>query len=228
MLGKATLAVFQQNVRIDGDVAVATLLGILTLPFVAGFFLLGNLIAVAMSGSGDDLRGGAGSALAAFAMKPIPLPGRDSSNQGTEFVPSYSRAEATSGTLSFGGCWKIHLRIPIATIIGPTALVVRDGSGAVSADYSVLFTGTRGTVRIQWSANHSSQVRSPRSRFTRITFPLLDAAEGDVVERTVTVSFDDDDGSIPSATALVRIRVVATDLPPVCRQKPYLPQCQPE
>lgn len=87
---------------------------------------------------------------------------------------------------------------------------------------------------IVWSGDGIAQ--RPKAETTAFQFNTSGAHAGDVLMRRVAVRVVDSDGLSASAEALVRIHVTPAesdgggddddDFPPVCRIKPWLPQCQ--
>jgi hypothetical protein len=67
---------------------------------------------------------------------------------------------------------------------------------------------------------------APRSS---VRFAVTGAVEGDVLTRRVAVTVRDADGLVAQADVTVRIHVVViddSDGPPICRRRPWLPQCR--
>ena len=69
---------------------------------------------------------------------------------------------------------------------------------------------------------------APSQKVTSITFNLTKAQVGQVVQRQVRVQVADADGLVAETMITVEIFIVERDdtKPPICRVKPWLPQCQ--
>ena len=87
---------------------------------------------------------------------------------------------------------------------------------------------TRPRPRIAWSGD--GVALRPSAETTGFRFDLAGAQVGQVLTRRVAVLVVDVDGLSASAELIVRIHVTPADadddFPPICRIKPWLPQCQ--
>jgi hypothetical protein len=118
------------------------------------------------------------------------------------------------------------------SLIGARQIAVGEAVHAVSRVYSVLTADMRPPLTYAWVADGS--VSSPAEKTTNVTLrlPIKPAPEpGTIVPRHVTVHVSDADGLVQDATATVRLHVVSGDPdddnhPPICKIKPWLPQCQ--
>jgi hypothetical protein len=139
---------------------------------------------------------------------------------GLKATATYSRVGVDGSGITAGGSFSVSLRSPVASISGPRTLSAATGVSAVGS-YSAITNDMRPPLRYSWSA--SGSVSQPSAFGTRVTFGS-GAKTGSV---SVTVS--DADSLSATSTISVSIRSVDPDDggdPPVCRKKPYLPQCQ--
>jgi hypothetical protein len=135
----------------------------------------------------------------------------------------------TEGTASVTRSYTLHtddLRPPFQDVLAPPdvlaanvgARVTRPGPGPEQ---------TR--PRIAWSGD--GVALRPRAETTGFRFDLADAQVGQVVTRRVAVLVVDSDLLSATAELIVRIHITPADadgddFPPICKIKPWLPQCQ--
>jgi len=169
-------------------------------------------------------------------------------------VASYSRAEVSTAGIIAGGSVDIVPRSPEVTILGPTLLAVEEEEAFVIATYglhtddlrppfheeivaaNVTFAarvpGPGGTTpprpRIVWSGD-GTPLR-PSAEVTQFRFNTTGTHAGQILTRRVAVLVVDADGLSASAELFVRIHITPIggddDFPPVCKNKPWLPQCK--
>jgi hypothetical protein len=93
--------------------------------------------------------------------------------------------------------------------------------------YGVRTDDLRGSLHIVWSGD--GVVLNQGAQTTAIRFNLGTASPGQVVAQRVAVRVTDVDGLAAETALIASIHVVPKDdddFPPVCKQKPWLPQCQ--
>jgi len=146
--------------------------------------------------------------------------------EGQKVVTSYSRLEVSSGGIFAGGSFVVIPRSPEVTIMGPSQISMVEGTVSLTRSYSLRTEDLRPPLQIAWSGNGFAL--SPNAQTTGFRFNLAGAQVGQVLTRRVAVRVTDADSLVGSAELIVRIHVTPEDddFPPVCRVKPWLPQCQ--
>lgn len=244
-----TLSVSGGQVRCDSqrdlDVDTSWLnfltgLFLLALPPLGIVFLVQRII-IAFSDA-PDVDAGAGCAVPAMIPKEILIPA------GLKVVASYTGLEVFPGAIVAGGFFDVIARSPEVRITGPSQISVVEGTALLTRSYTLHTEDLRppfhqvlspnfaaripGPVapmpRIAWSGD--GVALSPSAETTGFRFNLVGAQAGQVITRRVAVVVVDVDGLSDSAELIVRIHVtpadVDDDFPPICRVKPWLPQCQ--
>ena len=211
---------------------------LLVLPPLGIVFLVQRIIV----GSRDapDANAGAGGGVPAMIPQEILIPA------GLKVVASYTRLEVFPGAIVAGGTFDVEPRSPAVTITGPSQISVTEGTTSVTRSYTlhtddlrppfyeVILTNFAANVTgttiprpmIKWSGD--GVALRPSDETTGFRFNLAGAQVGDVVTRRVAVLVVDTDGLSASAELIVRIHVTPADddFPPICKIKPWLPQCQ--
>lgn len=200
------------------------------LNFLAGLFLivlppLGIVFLVEriIVGSKDapDPKAGPGCDAAAMVPREILIPG------GLKVVPSYSRVEVSSGGIFAGGSFEVIDRAPLVTIAGPTQVAAVEGATSLNRNYSLRTDDLRPPLRIRWSGEGFAV--NPSAETTGMRFNLTGTQVDQVLTRRVSVQVTDADNLTASSELIVHIHITPADeddFPPVCRVKPWLPQCQ--
>ncbi len=168
-----------------------------------------------------DAHAGAGCGAAALIPEEIIIP------QGNKVVASYTRLNVSNGGIFAGGSFVVIPRAPEATIAGPRQLSVAEGITSLSRNYSVSTEDMRPPLQIAWSGD--GFITHPHETTASFRFDLSGAQAGHVLTKRVSVRVTDADGLVGSAgvnTAIHIIPEIDDDRPPVCRVKPWLPQCQ--
>lgn len=81
-----------------------------------------------------------------------------------------------------------------------------------------------GNLTYAWSGGTTPQ--NPGQR-TKISFARGTAKPGSNLQRTVTIHVTDQEGSVATASLTVSIYISeSSDLPAICKIKPWLPECQ--
>lgn len=191
---------------------------LIVLPPLGIVFLVERIII----GSVDapETNAGAGCGAAAMIPREILIPG------GQKVVASYSRLEVSGGGIFAGGSFVVIPRSPEVTITGPSQLSVVEGTASLTRTYALRMEDLRPPLRIAWSGEGTAL--SPSAERTSFRFNLAGAPVGQVVTRRVAARVTDADGLVGTAELIVRIHVTPEDeeFPPICRVKPWLPQCQ--
>jgi hypothetical protein len=111
-------------------------------------------------------------------------------------------------------------------IVGPRQLFVDFRADSVAQNYRITTEDLRGDLVAQWTADGT--VSSPAQYSTSVRFNTAGNSPGSVLRRAVRVTVTDTDAL--SATREIDVEIRVTDLsdstiPPECRVKPWLPQC---
>ena len=219
---------------------------LLLLPPLGVVFLVERLIIA--SRDAPDVDAGAGCSALSLIPKEILIPG------GQKVVASYTRAEVSTAGIFAGGSVDVVPRSPEVTIAGPTQLSVEEEEAFVIATYrlrtddlrppfheeivaaNVTFAArvpgpggiTPPRPRIVWSGD-GTPLR-PSAEVTQFRFNTTGTHAGQILTRRVAVLVVDADGLSASAELFVRIHITPIggddDFPPVCKNKPWLPQCK--
>jgi hypothetical protein len=201
------------------------------LNFLTGFFLLVLpplgivfLVERIIVGSADapDADAGAGCSAAALIPREILIP------FGQKVVTSYSRVEVFAGGIVAGGSFMVIARTPEVRVSGLAQISVQEGTASVTRRYSLFTEDLRPPLQIHWSGEGFAQ--SPSAESTNFRFNLAGAQVGQILTRRVAAQVTDVDGLVGSGETIVRIHITPADdddgFPPICRNKPWLPQCQ--
>ncbi len=191
---------------------------LIVLPPLGIVFLVERIII----GSKEAPAAGAGPGCNAAALIPqeILIPG------GQKVVASYSRLDVSNGGIFAGGSFVVIPRSPEVTIAGLNRISVVEGTASVTRSYTLRTEDLRPPLQVAWSGDGVAQ--SPRAETTGFRFNLAGVQVGQVLTRRVAVRVTDADNLVDTAEFLVRIHITPEDddFPPVCRVKPWLPQCQ--
>jgi hypothetical protein len=213
---------------------------LIALPPLGVVFLVQRIIVATRDT--PDVDAGAGCGVPAMIPIEILIPA------GRKVVAFYTRLQVFPGGIVAGGVLDIVPRTPEVSITGPIQVSVVEGSASVTRNYTlhtedlrppfheVLSTNLAARVtgavaqtpRVRWSGE--GVPISPSAETTGFRFNVAGAQAGQVITRRVAVLVVDVDGLSASAELIVRIHVtpgnVGDDFPPICRVRPWLPQCQ--
>jgi hypothetical protein len=214
---------------------------LIVLPPLGAVFLVQRIIIATRDE--PDVNAGAGCSVPALIPQEVLIPA------GRKIVASYNRLEVFSGAIVAGGVFDVVARTPSVTILGSTQISVSEGTFSVTKTYSLRTEDLRPPFEqvlapfiaaklppdiarpvpsIRWSGD--GVALSPSAETTAFRFDLSGAEAGQIVTRRVAVRVVDVDGLSASAERIVRIHVVPAteedDFPPICRIKPWLPQCE--
>jgi len=119
-------------------------------------------------------------------------------------------------------------RDPLVSIIGPRTISVSAGETRVTKAYQA---NTHDLLQPQFQWTGGGTATNPFGKVTSITFDLAGLQVGKSISREVRLTATDADNLTATAMVLVRILMtdpdVDTDLPPICKVRPWLPQCNP-
>jgi hypothetical protein len=188
------------------------------LPPLGIFFLVENILV--RNADAPNAGAGAGCSAAALIPDEILIPG------GQKVVAFYNRVAVSSGGIFAGGTAAPVARVPAVAIQGPTQRTVEAGKTTVTGNYRVVTDDLLAPLQITWSGEGTPVPQG--SAATTFRFNVAGAAAGQTVSKRVAVRVTDRDGLTARSEALVRIHVTDPDddIPPICRKKPWLPQCQ--
>jgi len=215
-------------------------------------FLLLNDIEAYQIRPHDSNTGGVGAALLATIPDEIPLPHTGglpnsvmarlsraadaglltaTAESRKKLVINYGRPIVNDSGLYISGGVQVPFpdRVPAVRIVGPTSLVMDHNATQTFGYFSAVATDFYVKLSYDWTGGPIVNIPSPNAKTTAVFFHRGTAQPGDRLEFTVSVRVSDTDGS--SVTASLMVSVAVSDqsdgLPPVCKIKPWLPQCQP-
>jgi hypothetical protein len=189
------------------------------LPPLGIVFLIERIIIASVDT--PNVNAGAGCGAAGMIPQEILIPG------GQKVVANYTRVEVSSGGIYAGGSFAVIPRSPEVTVTGPSQVSVVERTPSLSRTFSLHASDLRPPLQIAWSGDGSPA--SPTAETTSFRFNLGGAEVGQVLTRRVTARVTDADGLVGSGDLIVQIHIIPADddgLPPICRVKPWLPQCQ--
>lgn len=231
----------QRNLDVDTSwLNFLTGLFLIVLPPLGVVFLVERIIIA--SKDAPDINAGAGCGAAAMIPQEILIP------DGLKVVAFYSRLEVSISGIFAGGSFETISRSPEVTIFGASQISVKEGTASLTRSYSLRTEDLRPPFHEVFSPNLAARITGPVALRPRIAwsgegvalnpsgettgfrFNLAGAQAGQVITRRVAVLVVDVDGLSGSAELIVRIHVTPADadddFPPICRVKPWLPQCQ--
>jgi hypothetical protein len=146
---------------------------------------------------------------------------------GNKLVPVYSRVAVSTAGIVAGGDVLLAPRDPLVSVAGPSQIVVTEGETTATRHYQAITRDLRKPIRFSWTGGTASD---PFGRATKITFDLTGLKVGKAVSREARVTARDPDDLTSEAAASVRIFMTSAkddpDQPPICRLRPWLPQCK--
>jgi hypothetical protein len=141
-------------------------------------------------------------------------------------VFTYTRVNSyQSSGLSFGGTWEITPRQAWVDVQGPVSLLAEPGS-LFSGLFKAYPHDMRPPFTVTWTSLNATPVSGTMQ--PTITWSLPNLAVGSQAQRMLTATVTDADGVTKSGLqGVVLKRVVDADpISPMCKAKPWLPQCQ--
>jgi len=215
----------ESDTDLDASVGPFIALGIFLLPIspLAGIFFLGEAAIIGSRDPGDQ-GAGAGGVVADRIPRDIFLQG------GIKFVPVYRRVVVTTPGVVAGGGMLVALRDAAVSIFGPRQIAVSPGQTQVIKSYQANTDDLRQPIRFRWTGGGTAS--NDQARVTSITFTVGSLEPGKSTTREVRITVTDADNL--TATAMVAVRIFMTDpdevdtgQPPICKVRPWLPQCNP-
>ncbi len=183
-------------------------------------FLTENIIVRVFEGEQDYDEGGVGKKIASTLPKEIMIEG------GKKIIFLYSRLNISVGGIFGGGAALPVDRSPSLAINGTFNLTSDSNSTYITKKYKAITEDLRGNIQYRWRVNGVST--GDNSKSPNIRFNLGQTVPGQVITKTISLTVTDSDGLSASVEKEVKIYISLDDfgLPPICRTKPYLPQCQ--
>jgi hypothetical protein len=206
---------------LDADTSwlnVLTGVFLLLLPPLGIFFLVENILV--RNADAPSSGSGAGCSAAQLIPDEILIPG------GQKVVAFYNRVGVSAGGIFAGGTAAPVARTPAVSIQGPTQRSVEAGQN-VSATYRVRTDDLLAPLQITWSGEGTPVPQGGET--TSMRFSTAGAQGNQVLTKQVAVRVTDRDGLTARGETLLRLHITDPDdgdLPPICRKKPWLPQCQ--
>lgn len=188
---------------------------------IAAGFVAESLIIGSLDPADDS--SGAGAVVAAQIPTEVYIQG------GSKLIPIYDRVTVSSAGLVAAGTVDVVPREPLVSVIGPQQIAVSAGARTVTKSYQAHTVDLRNPIRYRWTGGVSAA--NTQARVTAITFDLEGLEVGKSVQRVVRVTATDADNLTSQAATFTRIFMTDPDsetLPPMCKVKPWLPQCQSE
>jgi hypothetical protein len=152
---------------------------------------------------------------------------------GQKLVLSYTRASVDTG-IAAGGSWGLAARTPSVLAAGTRYLDVTIPKGytgpASLTAVAIAKTDDMISPTFTWSTDGAVSDLATQATFQskRITWQVPSVHSGDEIRRDVSVFTTDAEGLQASGSTffVFRIHTEKDDIPPVCKAKPWLPQCQ--
>jgi hypothetical protein len=181
-------------------------------------------IALPHTGGLENPIGNAGLPRFAFRRPPGPL-----DEQRSKLVIEYGVPIVNASGIYVSGRPTVHDRVPSVTIVGPSTLVIGPAATQTFGQFGIAATDFYGKLSVTWTSEGELTITSPNERGTLILFPRGTARPGDHFQRVIKVRVSDLDGTVAAASFIVTVIVLDTSdsMPPICKIKPWLPQCQP-
>jgi hypothetical protein len=162
---------------------------------------------------------GPGCLFSSFLPIQILIPGTT-----TKEAFTYTRVTADGTGLTAAGTRGVVPRQPSVTISGPAPLKVEVGD-PLAGEYHATTRDLRPPLSVTWSSVSAAPASGVDATVVW-NIPSLDQ-DGESATRNLTVNVTDADGAHVQALRIVKIEVLlGADISPLCRAKPYLPQCQ--
>jgi hypothetical protein len=184
--------------------------------------ILASLTGGAGGSLGDVLGKGPGCQIANRLPRTVLVP-----QSTVKAVFNYSRVNSYPSTgLTFGGTWTIQNRQPWVDVQGPISLLAEPGQ-LFSGTFTAFPHDMRPPFTVSWTSLNATPVSGP-NRSATILWSLPNLALGSQVQRILSATVIDADGQSASGYQSVILKRVADSDPisPLCKAKPWLPQCQ--
>jgi len=139
----------------------------------------------------------------------------------------YTRVVVSTAGVVAGGDVLLVPRDPLVSVAGASQIVVTEGETTATRSYQAITRDLRKPIRFRWTGGTLS---NEFGRVTKVTFDLTGLKVGKAVFREARVTARDPDNLTSEAAASVRIFMTSAeedpDQPPICRVRPWLPQCK--
>jgi hypothetical protein len=215
----------ESDTDLDASVGIFIVLGIFFLPIFSPLSIVffGEAAYIG-SRDADDRGAAAGGPVADRIPRDIFLRG------GIKFVPVYERVVVTTPGVVAGGGMLVVPRDPLVSILGPRSISVTAGETRVTKAFQA---HTRDLLQPRFLWTGAGTPSNAQAKVTNITFDLAGLDVGESTLREVRLTATDADNL--TATAAAMVRIFKTDptaeqeagVPPICKVRPWLPQCNP-
>jgi hypothetical protein len=186
--------------------------------------ILASLTGGGGSSLGDVVSQGPGCKIASLLPRTVLLP-----TTSLKVLFSYSRVDSLDATgLTFAGTWTPSQRQGSLWINGPTILT-QDGTLPFTGTWSVTASDLRPPFTVSWTAIGAAPVSGQNLMSATMTWDLPTLTAGQQTSRNVVVTVTDADGVSAQRIkpiTLSRVTVADGGINPLCKHKPWLPQCQ--
>ncbi len=115
-------------------------------------------------------------------------------------------------------------RTPTVEIAGPTELVIDKSGSGTFGNYTAVANDFFGDLTFQWAGG--GVYSAPQAADTAIAFPRGNTKPGDTFHVTIHVTVTDKEGAVVTASAVIAVTVSTVHVPVLCKNKPWLKQCQ--
>lgn len=206
----------------DVFTGMLTFLGFVLSPlfFIPAGLLIAQRVIIVVADPPDS-NSGAGGIAASRIPREIYI------ENGDKVVCIYSRINVDRGGIIAAGSGILTDREPTCRISGPTQIVGLSSSESATRTFFAFHDDLRGDLQFSWTGDGG--VASTNKNRVDFRFDLSDMEAGDAAQKQIKVHITDEDGLTAEDTMTVTVFKGSPDpsLPPVCRVKPWLPQCNP-
>lgn len=186
--------------------------------------ILASLTGGSDSSLGDVVDQGPGCKIASVLPRTVLL-----AQTTLKAVFSYSRIDSLDGSgLTFAGTWTIAQRQGSVQVNGPT-LLKQDANLPFTATYSAIVSELRPPLTISWTSRDAAPVSGTNRTSATMTWTVPTLTSGQQTSRNLVVTVTDADGVVAQRLKTVTLsRTADTDpgVDPICKKKPWSPQCQ--
>jgi hypothetical protein len=183
--------------------------------------ILASLTGGAGGSLGDVLGKGPGCQIAGRLPRTVLIP-----QTALKAVFTYTRVNSYQQSgLTFGGTWAVLDRQPGVSVQGPASLLAEQGQ-LFSGSFTASPRDMRGPFTVSWTSVNATPVSGTWHATMLWNLPSL--AVGSQVTRSLVVTVTDADGITATGVKGVALKRVldADPISPMCKAKPWLPQCQ--
>jgi hypothetical protein len=183
--------------------------------------ILASLTGGAGGSLGDVLGKGPGCQIANRLPRTILIP-----QSALKAVFTYTRVNSYPSTgVTFGGTWAIVDRQSWVDVQGPVSILAEAGE-VFSGTFTAYPRDMRPPFTVSWTSLNATPVSG--TTHPTIAWSLPNLAVGSQAQRLLSATVVDADGNTATGYhGVILKRVTDSDpIPPICKAKPWLPQCQ--